>query len=362
MLTLDIEKSLGALQLKVQLELPPKGISAIFGRSGAGKTSLVNIISGLIRPDRGRLVLGERVVVDTDRGVFLPPEQRRIGYVFQDARLFPHYTVRGNLDYGRRRKDPRQFEHVIELLGIGPLLGRYPATLSGGEKQRVAIGRALLSDPGMLLMDEPLASLDLPRKRELLPYLERLAGEVELPILYVTHSLEEILHLADHMVLLHQGQVLRAGCVDEVWDSPQMRPWLPAEAQSTLLSATVCGHHSDYAMSCLQLAGGEQLWVRQIKANNGDRVRVRIHASDVSIVRQQPTQTSIRNILPATVVRLEEDRDNEQVEVLLQLGQTHLWANITLWAADELALSPGETVFAQVKGISLTQADWAPAH
>jgi molybdate transport system ATP-binding protein len=226
MLELDFSQQLGALNLKVQATLPNQGITAIFGLSGAGKTSLINAIAGLTRLQQGRIVLNGRTLADTACGVCLPPEQRRIGYVFQDARLFPHYRVRGNLHYGMAASMRGQFANIVELLGIGPLLNRLPLTLSGGEQQRVAIGRAVLSAPDLLLMDEPLASLDLPRKRELLPYLERLAREVKIPILYVSHSMEEIERLADQVLVLEQGQVMALGSLDEVWKNKALDPWL----------------------------------------------------------------------------------------------------------------------------------------
>jgi len=197
MLELDFSQKLGTLDLEVAQTLPAQGITAIFGLSGAGKTSLINAIGGLTKPDSGRITLNGRILSDTQNNIFLPPEKRRVGYVFQDARLFPHYRVKGNLQYGMAPAMRGQFDAIVRLLGIGPLLDRFPLTLSGGEKQRVAIGRALLTAPEILLMDEPLAALDIPRKRELMPYLERLAQEVSIPILYVTHSLDEILRLAE---------------------------------------------------------------------------------------------------------------------------------------------------------------------
>ncbi len=358
MLQVDVQQSLGALQLDAQLTLPARQITAVFGRSGAGKTSLVNLISGLSSPDRGRISLGNATLLDTARGINLAPDKRRIGYVFQDARLFPHYRVKGNLNYGRRRGSAAAlFDTVVQLLGIEQLLQRYPATLSGGEKQRVAIGRALLTEPDLLLMDEPLASLDLPRKRELLPYLERLAAEVNLPILYVSHSLDEILRLADSMVLLDRGKTVLSGPVEQVWSSPQLQPWLPPQARSALLSTTLSHHHPDYAMSCLTLSDRQPLWVKRIEAPLGSPVRIRIRASEVSLVRAMPAQTSIRNILACEIESLHTE--GEQVEVRLRLGGCSLWAQITRWAADELRLAAGERVFAQVKSVSVTREDWA---
>lgn len=352
MLTLDFSQRLGELQLDVQTTLPAQGITAIFGLSGAGKTSLINAIGGLTRPDRGRIVLNDRTLVDTATGLFLPAEKRRIGYVFQDARLFPHYRVRGNLQYGMAASMRPQFETIVELLGIAPLLNRLPLTLSGGEKQRVAIGRALLTAPELLLMDEPLASLDLPRKRELLPYLERLARDVNIPILYVSHSMDEILRLAGQVLVLDNGQVLACGGLEEVWASSALRPWLQREDQSSVLRVSVIEHHERYAMSALRL-GDQRLWVSRVNAPAGSLLRIRINAADVSLVLQPPKNSSIRNILPAQVVEcLDVD---EQVDVKLTVGDHILWARITPWARDELVIKPGQWVYAQVKSVSISR-------
>ncbi len=208
MLSLNFMQQQGDHQLEIDLQIPAKGITAIFGVSGAGKTSLINAISGLTQPQRGRIELNERLLFDAEQKIALPPEKRRIGYVFQDARLFPHYRVRGNLQYGMAPSMKAQFDSLVSLLGLEALLSRFPLSLSGGEKQRVAIGRALLTAPDMLLLDEPLASLDLPRKRELMPYLQKLAKQVDIPMLYVSHSLDEILHLADNVLVLDADQRL----------------------------------------------------------------------------------------------------------------------------------------------------------
>ncbi|MGF1688177.1 molybdenum ABC transporter ATP-binding protein ModC [Photobacterium japonica] len=359
MIRIHVKQTLGELKMDVDLSLPMQGITAVFGRSGAGKTSLINAISGLSKPDEGRIALGDHVLFDQANGINQPPEKRKIGYVFQDARLFPHYTVEGNLRYGCRHPDPAHFASVTALLGIAPLLKRYPASLSGGEKQRVAIGRALLSNPEMLLMDEPLASLDLPRKQELMPYLEKLAKEVNIPIIYVTHSLDEILRLADHMVMLNQGRVVVSGHINSVWGSPEMRPWLPVKDQSSLLSARVNLRHPRYALTQVMLNHDSYLWVNQLQRPRGEWVRVRIYSNDVSITKVRPAQTSIRNVLAAKIDKIHPVDQQERVEVRLRVGETQLWANITLWAAEELNLQIGDAVFAQIKGVSVTQDDLA---
>ena len=351
MLELNFTQVLGKHRLTVNETLPGSGITAVFGVSGAGKTSLINAISGLTRPQHGRIVLNDRVLSDTETDTFLPPEKRRVGYVFQDARLFPHYKVLGNLKYGMAKEMASQFDKLVTLLGIEPLLDRLPGTLSGGEKQRVAIGRALLTAPELLLLDEPLASLDVPRKRELLPYLQRLAREINIPMLYVSHSLEEILHLADKVLVLEQGEVKAFGSLEDIWGSSVMHPWLPPEQQSSVLKVTVLEHHPHYAMTALAL-GDQHLWVNRIEKPLQTALRIRIQASDVSLVLQPPLQSSIRNILRARVAQCYDD--NGQVEVQLEVGSRTLWARISPWARDELAIKPGLWLYAQIKSVSIT--------
>jgi molybdate transport system ATP-binding protein len=359
MLALDFTQQVGDLSLEVTADLPESGITAIFGLSGAGKTSLINAIAGLTRPDSGSIVLNDRILSLRDpqrrKAIFIAPEKRRIGYVFQDARLFPHYKVRGNLQYGMVSGMRAQFDNIVQLLGIDSLLNRYPLTLSGGEKQRVAIGRALLSGPELLLMDEPLAALDLPRKRELMPYLERLAQQVRTPILYVTHSMDEILSLAEKVLILDKGKVLAFGEVEEVWASSVMRPWLPREEQSSVLNVKVLEHHPRYEMTALAL-GGERLWISKVDAPPGTPMRIRVQSADVSLVLQ-PTanNSSIRNILSAKVLEV-IDVDNA-VEVKLAMADHVLWAKITPWARDELLIRPGQWLYAQIKSVSLSRSD-----
>lgn len=359
MLTIDIHKQLGETLLQVNAALPTSGVSAIFGRSGAGKTSLVNLLGGLSTPDAGRISLGERVLFDRAKHINLPPEKRRTGFVFQDARLFPHYSVKGNLNYGRpRHANHATFDNVVQLLGLEKLLARYPAALSGGEKQRVAIGRALLTEPELLLMDEPLASLDLPRKKELLPYLQRLADELQLPIVYVSHSLDEILQLADHMLVLDNGSMVLNGPLETVWDSPLLRPWQSVQEQSSLLAATVISTMAEYEMSQLAVTDNAAIWVNQLLPL-GEQFRVRVHSNQVSVCRERPSATSIRNVLPVTLAAIDRSESSQYVSLKLQLGNKLLWANITRWALDELKLQLGEQIYAQIKGVSLTAADLA---
>jgi len=362
MLSINIGKQLGDLSLAIDAQLPMSGITAIFGRSGAGKTSLINILGGLSTPDRGELTLKKEPLYDHARHINLPPEKRNIGYVFQEARLFPHYSVRGNLNYGNKDKDPAHFDKVVKLLGLEPLLKRYPISLSGGEKQRVAIGRALLTRPKMLLMDEPLASLDLPRKRELIPYLTNLASNLAIPIIYVSHSLDEILQLAQHMLVLDQGKVIATGPLQQVWDSEQMRPWLPASEQSSLLQVTVAEHHSHYAMTRVKLINDISLWVNSLLPEPGAKLRVRIHANHISLCRVPPLQTSIRNIIPVEVIEVTDSPGDNNMQIKLAVADNFIWANVTRWACDDLEISPGLSLFAQIKGVSMTASDLAQSH
>lgn len=355
MLKLNFKQRLGDLTLDISTEVPGQGITAIFGLSGAGKTSLINAVSGLTRPDSGQIILNGRVLVDSWRGVYVPAEKRRIGYVFQDARLFPHYSTRGNLQYGMCDSMKRQFSDIVELLGIGHLLKRFPLTLSGGEKQRVAIGRALLTGPELLLMDEPLASLDVPRKRELIPYLEALSKDVNIPILYVTHSMEEILRLAEQVVVLNSGKVIACGELESVWSSDAMVPWLQQEEQSSVINVILLRHHQHYQMSALAL-GEDCLWVNKVDAVPGQRLRVRINAADVSLVLEPAVHSSIRNILAAEVVDLREF--DGIVDVKLSIGPHCLWARITPWARDELNITLGQKLFAQIKSVSISREAW----
>lgn len=350
MLELNFRQTLGSHHLNVNETLPGQDVTAIFGVSGAGKTSLINAICGLTRPESGRIVLNERVLSDAEQNIFLPPEKRRVGYVFQDARLFPHYNVSGNLRYGMAKSMTGQFDKLVALLGIEPLLGRLPGSLSGGEKQRVAIGRALLTAPELLLLDEPLASLDIPRKRELLAYLQRLAREIQTPMLYVSHSLEEIVQLADNVLVLDNGSVKAFGSLESVWGSAVMHPWLPREQQSSVLKVSVLEHHPHYAMTALAL-GDQPIWVNRIEKPLQSLLRIRIQASDVSLVLQPPVNSSIRNVLRAKVVNLLDD--DGQVEVQLDVGTRTLWARISPWARDELNIKPGQWLYAQIKSVSI---------
>ena len=353
MLHIDVKKQLGTLPLEAHLDIPSQGVTALFGLSGSGKSSLINLVSGLINPDEGVISLNDRELFNSAENVCVPINQRNIGYVFQDARLFPHYTVNGNLRYGMKNTSKDEFNYIVELLGIGHLLKRYPITLSGGEKQRVAIGRALLTDPEILLMDEPLSALDLPRKRELMNYLERLSKEINIPILYVTHSLDELLRLAERVVLLTNGKVEAYDVLESIWESPLFLPWKQENEQSAVLSLPVFMHNPSYKMTALSI-GDQNIWINQVEAQINDNVRICIHSSDVSISLNKVEQSSIRNTLYGRIVKILELEN--RVDLKLDIGGKHLWASISKWSFHDLALQLGQLVYAQIKAISVMSA------
>jgi molybdate transport system ATP-binding protein len=359
MLSVRLEHRFAGLALDVGFEAPA-GVTALFGRSGAGKTTVVNAVAGLIRPDRGRITAGGHVLLDTEARVDLPSHKRRIGYVFQDARLFPHLTVRQNLAYGRwfaRRHGSGQGpgtdeSRIVEMLGIGPLLARRPGALSGGERQRVAIGRAILSNPRLLALDEPLASLDEARKAEILPYLERLRDELHLPILYVSHAISEVARLATTVVLLEAGQVIAAGPAEQVLSDPATAPVLGLREAGAILSARVAAQEADGLTRLDTVAG--PLWLPRVAAPVGTRLRIRILAQDVMIASRRPEAISALNILPVTVVDLRLG-EGPGALVRLDAGGDTLLARVTRRSAEALALAPGQQVFAVLKAVSVAQ-------
>lgn len=336
----------------------PAGITALFGRSGAGKTTVVNAVSGLLRPNEGRVVVDGETLLDTERHIAVPVHRRRIGYVFQEGRLFPHMTVRQNLAFGRwfapKHAPAENMNHVVELLGIGHLLARRPVHLSGGEKQRVAIGRALLSAPRLLLMDEPLASLDEERKADILPYIERLSGEVRIPVLYVSHSISEVARLATTIVIMREGKVLRAGPADELLADPGVLPALGRHEAGAVLTAC-CERHHDDGMSELSHAGGA-LFLPKIDARSGDAVRLRIRASDIMLSLTRPEDISALNILAVTVDGIHPG-EGPGVAVALQAGNDRLLARLTRRSVEGLRLTEGMQVFAVVKSMAVARSD-----
>ncbi|SDN91831.1 molybdate transport system ATP-binding protein [Lutimaribacter pacificus] len=335
----------------------PAGLTVLFGRSGSGKTTIVNAVAGLLRPDAGRIVVDDRVLLDSARGIHLPPHRRQLGYIFQEGRLFPHLTVRQNLKFGAwfsARTPPRaEFDRVVGMLGIGPLLDRRPGALSGGEKQRVAIGRALLSAPRLILADEPLAALDAPRKAEILPYFERLRDEAAVPILYVSHSASEVARLATTVVALETGQVIRQGPAAEVLGDPSVLPAGAREA-GAVLSARIAAQHED-GLTELD-AGGHPLFLPRIAGDTGTPVRLRIAAHDVILSRERPVGLSSLNILPGTVAELRAG-EGPGAMVALDTPAGRVLARITRRSASALELAPGQSCHAIVKSVAVAPDD-----
>jgi molybdate transport system ATP-binding protein len=341
-------------ELDVTFEAGP-GITALFGRSGAGKSTVINAVAGLLRPAEGHVSLGERVLFDTGRGVFVPPARRRLGYVFQDARLFPHLDVRRNLTFGSRYaplgSDGADFDEVVSLLGLENRLERMPNRLSGGEKQRVALGRALLSRPQMLLMDEPLASLDGPRKQDILPYLERLRdGPLGLPILYVSHAVDEVARLADRLVLLQDGKVRAEGRLFDVMADPAAVPLLGVREAGAVIEADVLAHAGD-GLSRLRISAGT-LELPGVQAEVGTRVRLRVLAQDVILSLSRPEGLSSVNVLPVTVSAIHPG-DGPGAAIALQAGSDRLLARVTARAVSELHLARGLACYAILKATTV---------
>ena len=332
------------------------GITAIFGRSGAGKTTLANAVAGLVSPEAGRMSLAGVVLFDSGLGINVPPQERRIGYVFQDGRLFPHLSVLGNLKFGARfAGEPvtvAQEKRIIDMLGLGPLLSRRPATLSGGEQQRVAIGRALLSAPQLLIMDEPLAALDGPRKAEILPYLERLRDEAGLPMLYVSHAIDEIARLADTLVVLQDGLVMRAGPALELFCDPDAVPLIGVRDAGAVLVATIMAYDSD-GLCALSVSGGT-VHLPGVTGEIGRQLRLRVLAQDIILATERPQNISALNILPVVVTSLRYG-DGPGVAVGLQLGDEKLLARITKRSATQLGLERGQSCFAILKATTVAR-------
>lgn len=355
MLEVRLQQAFDGFSLDIAFDAPP-GVTALFGRSGAGKTTIVNAVAGLMRPQGGRIVLDGQVLFDADQRICVPPHRRRIGYVFQDARLFPHLSVRRNLTYGRRFAPTLDgapaFERIVTLLGLEHLLDRRPGALSGGEKQRVALGRAILSNPRMLLMDEPLAALDEARKTEILTYLERLRDEVGLPILYVSHAMAEVARLATTVVLVDQGRVRLAGPADRVLADPEAAPSLGLREAGAILTARVAAHEAD-GLSRLETAAGP-VWVPRVGAEPGHELRLRILAQDVMLATERPRGVSALNVLAGrvTAVRL---GDGPGALVQLSVGGAPMLARITRRSAAALGLETGLTVFAVLKAVSVAR-------
>ncbi len=345
-LSVDIRHSFEGFSLEISCQIG-QSVTAIFGPSGAGKSTFVNAIAGLLRPDQGRISLIDETLFDSAEGVHVPPAQRRIGYVFQDGRLFPHLSVQDNIRFGARYApgglDRAEEARLVALLGLEGLLGRRPGTLSGGEKQRVALARAWLSGPRLLLMDEPLAALDEPRKDEIFPYLERLRDLSEVPIIYVSHNLAEVARLADDLIVLQAGRVALSGRAEDVLSDPRALPLLGIREAGAILPATVVAHDPD-GLSRLRLSGGD-LILPGVTAPIGARIRLRVLAQDVLLSRNPPDGLSSHNVLPVVVETLHRG-GGPGVAVRLRSGKDVLLARITARAAEEMGLALGQSCHA----------------
>jgi len=344
-----------AFTLDVDLSLPPHGITVLFGASGCGKTSLLRCMAGLERPRDARVQVQGEVWQDDATGVFLPTWRRALGYVFQESSLFDHLDVNANLRYGLRRANSSaaraMLDEAISLLGIGDLLRRRPSELSGGERQRVAIARALATQPRLLLLDEPLAALDQPRKQEALPWLERLRTHARTPMVYVTHAVQELTRLADHVVVLDQGRVRTQGALTEVLSSLQ-HPALVGEEVGTVLAGEVVERDPEWHLSRLRFDGGS-LWLRDVGLAIGQAARLRVRASDVSLSIVEPSPSSILNVLQGQIDAFAPDAHPSQVLVRVRVGASILLARLTARSFNLLQLSVGAPVWVQVKSVAL---------
>lgn len=346
---IDVSRRLGRLDIEAAFKAEP-GVTALFGRSGAGKTSIIHMIAGLLNPDRGRITANGRVLFDSEERVSLPVHKRRIGYVFQDGRLFPHLTVRQNLVYGRwftpRDERSEDIGTVADLLDIGALFDRLPGSLSGGEKQRVAIGRALLSSPKLLLMDEPLASLDENRKQDILPYVERLRDETSIPIVYVSHSLAEVTRLASTVVLVSEGKAEAVGPTVEIMARTDLFPMTGRFEAGAVIECTVSGRDTERGLTRLSSPAGELL-VPSVDIDEGTVLRTRVRARDVMIATEPPKGFSALNVVPATVADIRTDPP--YADVRLDAGGAVLLARITEYSVRNLKLKKGRKVYAVIK-------------
>jgi molybdate transport system ATP-binding protein len=345
----------GAFRLDVAFDLPAQGVTALFGPSGAGKTTLLRCLAGLEREAAGRLEVAGEVWQDDTRGIFLPAHRRAVGFVFQQAALFPHLTVAANLEYGLTRTPATErrlaFGEVVAWLGLEHFLERRPESLSGGEAQRVAIARALLRSPRLLLLDEPLAALDAPARQEIFPYLEWLHRQLALPVLYVSHAPAEVHRLADHLLLIERGRLRAAGSLAELATRLDLLPWAGQGEPAAVIEARVVRHDEEFDLSELDFGGG-RLLVPRLAAALGERRRVRVLARDVSLSLTPPAASSILNVLPARVV---EVGGGPRPLVKLALGETPLLSQVTSKSCALLGIAPGRQLFALVKGVAIVE-------
>ena len=357
MITLKLKQQLADFTLDLDLTLPARGVSAIVGPSGSGKTTLLRCVAGLEKADQALIEINGNCWQDSQRGLWLPPHKRALGYVFQEASLFDHLSVQGNLDYGRRRSaEPAgnvQAAQIIELLGIGHLLQRGTTGLSGGERQRVGIARALLANPRLLLLDEPLTALDPQRKTDILPYLERLHAELDIPLLYVSHSPDEVARLADHLVLLENGTLRASGPLQTLLPRLDL-PMAHSDDARSVLHGQVSACDDHYQLLELTLAGSVlKLRIPHAALPLGQQVRVAVQARDVSLALEKPQHSSVLNQLPARIEAIEPGNHPAQTLVRLALGDNALLARVTRYSADQLQLQPGLEVWVQIKAVAL---------
>jgi len=355
MLHVSVVKRRQGFELSARLDAPTPGIVALFGRSGCGKTTLINIVSGLLQPDEGRVELDGIVLTDTRGRVAVPVERRRIGYVFQDSRLFPHLGVLANLRYGLRRA-PREsrsirLDEVLALLGLEPLLGRRPHQLSGGERQRVALGRALLSQPRLLLLDEPLAALDAARREEVLPYLEGLRDKLSIPMVYVSHQLEEVLRLATHVALMEAGRIVAAGELSDISLRPELQAIIGSEAVGAILDGKVVRVDAAQGVTDVQVGGGV-LHVGLLEASAGAPIRLQLLARDIILATEPPRGLSVRNALRGVIAQISDDVGNAVLVRVDIGGGVAVLSRVTRHAVKDLGLQPGMAVWALVKAVS----------
>lgn len=369
-LGLHASLALGDFRLTVARDFALSGITALFGASGSGKTTLLRTVAGLAPRARGRVTFGDEVWQNDATGAFLAPHQRGVGYVFQDARLFPHLSVAGNLRFAERRAPAGnggiRFDDVVAALELGPLLGRRVDVLSGGERQRIAIARTLLTRPRLLLMDEPLAALDVRRKAEILPHIERVAALFGIPVVYVTHSVEEVVRLAGRMIVMADGDVVAEGPVAEIYERLDLQPLTGRFEAGVVLAARVRDHDRAYTLTRLDVAG-QDLVMPMIDLPAGSEVHVRIRARDVALATRRPGDISIRNILAGRIAEIVEEPDTAYAEVLVVLdgskaGEGHLRARVTRRSVADLGLVPGSPVFALVKSVSFDRRILPPGH
>ena len=357
---LSLQQRRGDFNLDIAFDTAP-GITALFGRSGAGKSATIGMIAGLTRPDRGRIEIDGTVLVDTEKNIFVPKHKRRIGLVFQDSHLFPHLNVRHNLAFGRwfapRGIRSIGFEPVIEALGIGHLLNRKPASLSGGERQRVAIGRALLSSPRLLLLDEPLAALDQARKGEILTLIERIRDAFGVPMIYVSHAVEEVARLASMVVLIENGRIAAMGNAGEVF-GPSAAMDGDRFASASVLTATVAGEDEAYGLTELSHPAGT-IWLAGRGGTVGASLRVVVKATDVTLAMNKPSQLSVRTTLSGAILAIKSDGGPlASVEIALD-GDGRLTALATRRAIDDLGLGVGDRVFALIKTVAIDERTMA---